>query len=233
MLRKLAVLALIAIVLVVAFVYAGIYVRGRIETAVTQQLPTRIGPAKSYATKASGGALGMMRGHIDSIVVHGEGVRVRDSVLLDTMDVALHGITFDPRQRRLSGIRRADFVVTLNENELNNYMRQCRPDIGELDINLLNGHFTVSARPAMALDRSTITAEGTLSIIDGDKLVLDLSSARAPTRPVSETHRALLQDSMNPILDISGVKFHPKLTSVTITPGRLKLTGVVEHITTR
>lgn len=233
MTRKIIIALLVVFVAVGAYFYIDAIVRNKIKDSVAKRLQDKIGPAQSYKVEITGGLIDFIRGNLAELDVKGNKVELRTGVTLDTLQISMQGIKFNTRKAAISSIDKTTFEGLLSQDELNKYVSQAHPDMSELNIILQDGYFTMTARPLMIRSNTLVNAQGNLAIIDGSKVVLQFSRVETTEKSASKSWCEYFESTVNPVFNTEDISFHPKLTSVTIIPGTIKLVGHFDSLDTR
>lgn len=233
MIRKILVLLLVILIFVGAYFYIDAIVRNKIKDSVAKRLQSKIGHAESYNVEVDGSLIDIVRGKLAELEMKGSKVKLRNGVTLDTLQVTMQGIKFDPRKAAISAIEETTFEGILAQDELNIYVSQAHPDMSEINIVLQDGYFTMTARPLMLHSNTLVNAQGTIDIIDGSKVVLKFDRVETTQKTASKSWREYFESTVNPVFDTEDISFHPKLTSVKIIPGAIKLVGRFDSLDAR
>lgn len=231
--RKIIISLIVAFIAIGTYFYADILVKEKIKESVDKRLQSKIGPAQSYEVGVSGSLIDLIRGKVAGLDIQGNKVKLRNGVTLDDLHVQLKGVKLDPRKAIILAIDKASFEGSLAQNELNNYVRNKHPDISDINIALQDGYLTMTARPMMLRYNTIVNAQGTLEISEGDRLILNFNKVQSAGKSASESSCAYLEGAVNPVFDTRDMSFHPKLTSVTIVPGAIKLVGHFDSLDAR
>ena len=207
-----------------AYWRVGRMVEERIEKEVAARLPSVIGVSGSYKVEASAGLVGAARGRIESVRIEGRDVRLKSGVRLKRLDTTLKGIHVDPAKRTLTRIEEAQFTASLTGQELNAFLSRKYPDIPS-HAELHDGYVTVAARPRARGGRVRVTSDASLEIENGTRLVLRVRRIASGPVTAPDVAQRYIEQKLNPVLDLSSLGFKGRLTSVTIRPDAVVLSG--------
>lgn len=233
MVRKIIILSIIIFIALGAYFFVDALARDKIQESVIKRLQSKIGTAQSYEVEVSGSLINMIQGKLPELNIHGNKVLLRNGVTLESLQVRLQEIKFDLRKASISAIDKAVFEASLSQDELNGYVKKAHPDIPDINIDIKDGYLTMTARPVMLRYSTLVNAQGTLEIAEESTLVINLDKVQAAGRTASESSRLYLESAVNPVFDAKDISFHPKLTSVTLIPRVIKLTGHFETLDAR
>ena len=219
---------LAALLVVVVLAGCGRPIRGKVERGIADAMPKTIGPAKSYRVSVSGSTLGMIRGNLDTMQIIGEDVQLPNGITLANLTVNSRDIAFDRSKHTLSRVASTDFSATLAECELNRYLVKMYPDAPALGVELASGKLHIRACPMVAGLMATIKADAKLKIKQEHLLILDLLKVTAVGIPTPGFAREYLESKVNPIFDSSDLGYNARLSSVSIKPGSVTLSGSLD-----
>jgi hypothetical protein len=200
------------------------------ERRVNALLPEVIGPADRYATRVRGDSPGALsRGRMRRVHVDGVGVRLSETLTVDTLVLDLDQVAVDLKARRLRGVERVTFRASVGEENLNRYLRAQRPDIPGLRVALGPSRATVHARPQLlGISTVPVSVDGAVTPRAGGRF-LDFipNGAQVSIVPVPAPVLRYLSEKVNPVIDLTAVRIPVRVERVEIRSGTLLLGGSV------
>ena len=203
--------------------------RDDIERRVVARAPDLIGPGDRYLVK-----LGTIDGEeIDQITITGLGVQADPNLVCDPLILTLHHVKFQTAPFHVVQIGGATFEARVSESAVNYYiMHQNRTTTGnmkDMRVTFEHGVVKVSATAGVGRIDVPIATSGFLRIVDGLRFhyisekhqVLGVSLGLPGTAQVMNA----LLDKVNPMVDLSGLRFTPNVTHLSIEPGAITFTG--------
>ena len=204
--------------------YASGLVERRIEREVAARIPSVIGAQGEYKVTAAAGLAGAAGGRIESVRIEGRDVRLKSGIKLKQLDATLSGIRMDRAKRAITKIEKAEFTASITGDELNAFLSRKYPDIPSRAV-LHDGYVTVTARPRVRGVRMRVEADAAMEIEDGTRLVLRVRKVASGGLAAPDIARRYIEQRLNPVLDLSSLGFKSHLTSVTIRPDAVTLSG--------
>ena len=207
----------------------GHLVQGKAEDAVNAILPDYLGPAEKYSTKVDASSGAILRGHLTRVRIEGQKVQLTPDLLADTLDLELNEVNVDTRTKQVKSIESVRFVVAVGDSNLNRYVKKLRPDLRDLRVSSSDTGFTIHVRPELfSYPTVPIDVTGGLNpTSSGDKLNFDPTGARVSIVPVAGAIMSWLLRSVNPAVDLTGMKVPVQVTRVETGAQRLYITGTV------
>jgi hypothetical protein len=200
------------------------------ETAahkIANILPSVLGPAAHYDVQVDADAFALARGRARAVHIQGQDVQLSPSITLDTLNADARDVSFDTTTRRLSHIGETTFTASLGQANLDRYLAQSKPLLPGLVVTLQSD--TVEARiPISVLGlHSTAALSGSFrpNADDPRKLDFETSGAQIGPVPLPAGLVNLAVQSVNPVIDLSGIKAPLTVTDAHITDSRLVLSG--------
>ena len=203
-------------------------VRGKVEDGIAKSLPELIGPAECYRVRVSGSTVGMLKHKLSRIEIQGAGVRLSNGMELAKLNVVLTGVRFDPDKRSITQCAGTEYEATLSQAQLEHYLRKLYPDIPGLSVALEEGYAVATAAPSLMGVTASISAESSLKITGGTKLVLDIRKATMAGVPAPGFAREYIEKKINPVFDSSAFGYDATMSSVTIRPSLVVITGTLD-----
>ncbi|MEN6371416.1 MAG: DUF2993 domain-containing protein [Armatimonadota bacterium] len=226
MLRYVALTSMI----VLAFVLtgcAGDIIDNKVESKIEESLPSLVGPAKSYDVEVHGSHRKMIKGQIEKLIIHGEDVWLMPDLCIDHLTVNMTDVAADRKKSVLKSVGKTDFEATISEKSLNKYIDKIRTD--DPEIKLVQGKMKVHGRPKAWIVSANVDLTGSLEP-KGDKLYLKIDRFEVAGIKAPAIGAKMLEDWINPVVDLGITGLSPELKSVDISPGAMRIVGVA-HLT--
>ena len=203
------------------------------ETAahkIADVLPSVLGPAAHYDVQVDGDPFALARGRARAVHVQGQDVQLSPSLTLDTLHADVQDVSFDTKTRTLSHLGQTAFTASLGQDNLSRYLAQSKPLLPGLVVSLQPD--TLEARvPVSALGlQTTAQLSGSLRPDPADPRRLDFvaDAAQVGSVPVPSSLVNLALDSVNPLLDLSGLKAPLTVTEAKVQNRQLVLSGTAD-----
>ena len=219
--RKLLPFAIIAILIGGC---AGAVVRPTVEDAIKRSLPDYIGPAKHYDVKTSGSATEILGGKLDSLRIEGEEVQVDPELTITKLLIEMKDVRVDTGTRAMKSVGSTAIRATISEAAVNKYI-VARRGSSDLSVKLERGKIEVLFTPRVGGIGVPLSVTGKLAITGGDKVNFEADAASMGRIPVSAyvINRALA--AVNPVIDLSTMKFPVTLERITLRSGAADVVG--------
>lgn len=223
--KKAALLGIAAIFL--AGCSTGI-IRSQIEKGIRDSLPEHIGPARKYKVHVSGSESAMMDGRINRLLIEGTGVQINDDLSVDRMSIIMDKVRFNPRTHAVKGVESTTFEAELSSETLNSFISKVKDDKYRVKIRLYDGKAVVDAAPGLLGIRVPVSVTGSPVIREGNKadFVADEASLSIIPLPASIINK--LFKEVNPVLDMSQMKFPIIIEDITIEKDLIIVKGRAE-----
>ncbi len=221
--KRFFIAVLLAAVVIIAAGCANRIVSGSIERRVEDKIPALIGPADSYKVKVQGGTVAMARGHIREMIVLAKGVQAMPGLKIDNLRVVINDIVADTSTGAVKDMGMVRFLAEVRQRTINEYF--AKTNRSDARIELLSGRLVVHAKPRFLGIPASVRVSGQL-VPDADKLnmkidKLEVIGVNAPSIAENAVERRI-----NPVVDLSATSFSPKLESVEILPGVIRINGI-------
>lgn len=205
---------------------------GNPENAAARELvaraPELIGPAESYRAEVRG----LSSRHVDYVRLVGIAVKPDPNLVIDPLVLTLTDIRYQARPFQILNVGSANFTARISEAALNNYVRQqARPGFGNVSavrVTLQRHTVIVSADVSLEAVTVPVTTSGQLQVGDGLHLNYLPQTLTVGNVGIPRTVQSILAGRVNPIIDLSGLRFSPRVTSITVNRGELLLAGTAE-----
>jgi hypothetical protein len=194
---------------------------------VVAHAPEYIAPAERYQATVRGLSTHRAR----SIAIIGSAVQIEQHLVVDPLTLTLYDAQFVQQPFRVTSIRTATFSARISEAAANNYLRQqVHPSVGYTgEINNVRVLFQRNLVKVTAMiSRVPVTTSGRVRIDDGLRVQYVPEKLEALGVGIPRIAQSLLADQVNPLVDLSGLRFVPHITQVTVNPGELLISGTAE-----
>lgn len=204
---------------------SGGLIRPRVEKGIRNALPNYIGPAKEYTVRADGSTSAMMKGLIESLHIEAKDVQVDPQLILTHLSVDMDQVRYDTGSRKLTSVRNTTFQAAVSEDAVNRYIELTRTSESDLGVNLQPGKVLVEFVPNVAGLDVLVSVAGKLVIVDGDKVNFEADRAAVAHVPMPAylVNKALQR--VNPVLDMSMMRFPVTLQDITVSKGTVVIKG--------
>jgi hypothetical protein len=220
-LRKLFPFAIIAILVGGC---AGAIIRPTVEDAIKRSLPDYIGPAKHYDVKTTGSATEILGGKLASIRIEGEDVQVDPELTITKLLVEMKDVRVDTGTRAMKSVGSTAIHATISEAAVNKYIVASR-GTSDLSVKLERSKIQVSFTPRVGGIGVPLSVTGKLAITGGDKVNFEADAASMGRIPVSAYVINKGLAAVNPVIDLSTMKFPVTIESITLRAGAADVMG--------
>lgn len=223
--RKFIMMSLIAAL--IAGCGGGGLIRPRVEKGIKNALPQYIGPAKEYTVRADGSTTDMLNGLIGQLHIEGTDVQIDPNLLLSNLWVDMIEVRYNT-SREVTSVKETKLGATVSESVVNKYIELSRKGEDNLSVEFEPGKVLVKFVPNVAGVNIAVTVSGKPEIVGGNKVnfVADSGSVARVPMPAYLVNKIL--DRMNPILDMSVLKFPVSLSKITINAKSVLVEGSAE-----
>ncbi len=222
--KKLGPFALLA---VFAAGCASSIVRPTVNDAIRKSLPDYIGPAKHYDVKTTGSATDMLGGRLDSLTIEGEDVQVDPQLTISKLFVEMKDVRVDTSTRAMKSVGSTAIRATITESAVNKYITAARGS-SNLAVKLDSEKINVLFTPTVVGVGVPLSVTGTLSISGGDKVNFQADQAAIGRLPVSAYVVNKGLERINPVIDLSTMKFPVILEKIALRKGAADITGTAK-----
>lgn len=227
--KKLFPLAIVAILIGGC---AGSIIRPRVEDAIRDSLPEYIGPAKNYSVHTSGSATEMLSGKLDSLKIEGDEVQVDPNLTITKLCVQLNDVRVDTDTRAIKSIGSTAIKASISESSVNRYIKETRGD-SNLTVKLEDGKIRVQFAPSVAGVGIPLSVTGKLLIAGEDKINFQADAGAVGRLPIPAAVINKGLERMNPVIDLSTMKFPVSLKEISIRKGAADVTGSAKFMPTK
>lgn len=210
--RKTALLFIAALVLT----GCGQQKEASVEHAIEAALPQMLGPADRYKVKVEG-----IRGdnYAERVTATGWRVRPEGSPVLDRIDADFRGVTYDPATGKVTQIKSAEANVNVLASDIANYLDESK----RLKDVTVTFQVPISARiqarteiPELQLaDGAVVSINGTL-YSNKSQIGYEVTGAEVEGALLPTSAQALIEEAINPLVDLSSVPIAITATSVSV-----------------
>ena len=198
-----------------------------LERQIDARAPEFIGPAESCRTEIRGASAN----RIEEIRIVAVGVKPDPDQVVDPLQLTLKGVDIaQPFRIRRPG--EVTFTARISESAVNAYLRrQQRTDSGllkNLRVQFQQGATRISGSIAVMMVDIPFETTGTLKVAENMRLEYDEKTLRVIGVGLPAALPSLVTHLVNPLADLSGLRFTPKITKVTVEPGAVVLSGTAE-----
>ena len=195
------------------------------EREIGKRAPQIIGPAYSYTAKVRG----LSKTHADTVQVTGIRVRPTQNLVLETLLLTFHDVTFRQKPFRVLNIGNAEFSAKATDQAVTNYVSQegraTRPGIHQFKVTFLPNAVQVAAIVTVSGQDVPVTTSGTLQIVEETRVNYLPQTITAAEVVLPPDLLQQISTRINPLADLSGLRFHPQVRQLTLAPGILTLSG--------
>ncbi len=200
------------------------------EQTLKKQLSTTIGPAEQYDVDIDG--LKLNAGKAQRVVIVGQRVQPQGLPVLDRLTIDLRDIEYNRQAKRLEKLVGINATARITATDLAIFLQQQRklpnatvslrpPDLATVgvrqDLNLFGVQLPVGV-PAMAIGKLTK---------NNDRIYFMISELRAAGINLGDRPAKLLAQTINPVVDLSGLPVDVNVTTLRVENNavQLELTG--------
>lgn len=194
---------------------------------LADRLPRIIGPARHYDVQVDGDPFALGRGRARRVNIEGRDVVMAPGLTMDRLTIEADDVSFDVKNRSLKHIGRVLFTGRLGQRNLDNYIARIKPDPSGLSITLRWDDMEVAVPVDVASLTTTARVSGTLTpaLSGSDKLDFVANRGSVGIVPVPARIVNLAIDQVNPVLDLSRLRFPVAMTDAAVDRGSIVLKG--------
>jgi len=197
----------------------------RIERAICHQLSRSLGTTTECQVQTSVSLPSAVVNHkISSIAISGRKVKLGKGLTVEKLSATLYGVRIGPVQKQLKGIDRARFSLIITEEQLTRFLARRYPDLPN-EIELRKGYISVTAPVVVRGKQVTVIADVKPTIEHKARIVPRPIRLMCGSYPAPSFIRRYVEQRIVPVLDLSDLGFKGQLTSITIMPKFLTITG--------
>lgn len=204
---------------------AGDVVRSKVEKGIANALPEYLGPAKEYKVRVDGSAQGLVGGKLKRLYIEGTDVQLDPNLIVRYLYVEMDDVKFDTGSRELKSVSGTSFQATVAEAAVNRYLHETRDSNAEMTVSLQPGKINVSLIPRFLGIDVLVAIAGRLVLAGGDKVnfLPDNTAVAHLKMPGFAVNKVM--DRVNPVLDMSVMKFPVTLQDIRVKKGAVVIKG--------
>jgi len=195
------------------------------ERLIAARAPDFMGPADHYLVETHG----ISTRQVDLIRITGVGVMPDPNLKIDPLVLTLSHVRYQRHPFRVLQVGDAVFEGRISESAINQYLlHQHRAESGSvknLRLTIERGLLRVDASASVSHLDIPVKTSGFVRIEDGLRFRYTAESLRILGVGVPAGIQQLLTDMVNPVADISGLRFAPHVTRVLLEPGAITFSG--------
>jgi len=194
---------------------------------IANVLPRWIGPAEHYDVKVEGDAFALGRGHVRRVQIDGSNVQLSSTVSMDRINIDAHDVSFDRKARTIHRIADVSFTGQVDQGNIDRYLTKARPDLHDVVVRLRSNDVEVSTPVTVRGYTTTVSVSGTLrpSVEAANKLDFVANGGSIGIVPVPARLVNVAIDEINPVLDLSRLRFPIAVKGVDIHNGTAAVHG--------
>jgi len=196
-----------------------------IEQEIAARAPEFIGPAEGYRAEIHG----IDAGRIGEISIVAIGVKPDPNLVVDPLRLTLKGMEFQRQPFHILHTGQATFSGHISESAVNYYLRQQQRTaagfLKNIRVEFQRGAVRVSGSFSVLEVAVPIETTGQLQVVDGIRLHYKVVKLRVLGVGVPPALPSLLTSLVHPLVDLSGLRFTPRITRVVLEPGAVTVSG--------
>jgi len=196
-----------------------------IEREIIMRAPELIGPAEGYRAEIRGTAASGI-GEISIVAV---GVKPDPDLVVDPLRLTIKGLEFSKQPFHILRPGTATFSGRISESAVNHFLRQQKRTgsglLKNIRIEFKQGAARVTGSVSILNVDIPLETTGSLQVADGIRLHYKIDKLRVGGVGVPPALPGLLTGLVNPLVDLSGLRFTPNITRVTLEPGAVTVSG--------
>jgi hypothetical protein len=204
------------------------------ERKIRDVLPSYIGPARVWRAHVENPPERTIQGKLSSVVIDGEQVQLRDTILLDTLHIEMRDADFDGGRKRLKAVRETTFRAVVSEAGLNDYLRRNPPPEEEpvriKHVYLRQGHFYVEATRWLIGRAWPFTSSTEPRLVSPTRL--DFPPERMTVMglrvPLPASALQWFAKRLDQGFDFTTLPFPVRISRFTVEPGHITLEGTAD-----
>ena len=215
-------------ILVLATLVAGCsggLIRPKVEKGIRNALPNYIGPARQYTVRADGSSTAMLKGFIERLHIEGEEVEISSDLVITRMSVDMDEVRYDTGARELQSVRSTTFQAEMSEDAVNRCVEKANDSDFDLNLRLKPGEIWVDFVPNVVGVNVPVSIAGRPVIVGGNKVNFEADRATLAYVPLPAYLVNKVLDKLNPILDMSTMRFPVTLEVIGVKNGAVVIKG--------
>ncbi len=199
---------------------------GEAESALVNRAADLIGPADRYHATVTG----LTATRVKSICFVAVGMKPDPNQIIDPLTLTLNDVQYQAQPFHVTSVGDVSFEARISEAAVNSNLRQqgrtTSTNLKNVRVEFQRGLVKITTSvPVMNAIDVPVATTGRLVLVDGVRANYELQTVRVNGLGVPATLRGLLTSLVNPLVDLSGLRFTPRATRVTIEPGAIILRG--------
>ncbi len=189
------------------------------ERAIERELPKFVGPAESYHVTVEG-----LRGttYAQRVTAVGRRVRPQGTPVLDTMEIELRDVTYNPSTSQVERIGSATAMITVLAQDIANYL-DSTGKVKNTSVTMeAPNRISIQAQPNFpglpVSSNTVITVTGSL-VSDGNYVNFDVTHVTAGGADLGVDAANAVSEAINPIVNLSSVPIAVRVTGVHVEAG--------------
>lgn len=200
-------------------------IRSQIEQGIRESLPDYIGPAKKYKVDVKGSETAMIGGKIDQLIIDGTEVQINENLCIDHMNIVMNKVRFNPQTHKVKEVESTTFEGELTSKTINSYISKDKDSKYKAQIRLEDGKVIVDAAPGLLGISVPVSIKGSPVIREDTKVNFVADEASLSIIPVPAFIVNRLLNGVNPVLDMSQMKFPVTIKDITIKKDKIIVKG--------
>lgn len=196
-----------------------------VEQKMETKLQQVVGPADDYHVRVSRSVTSALGGKVRWIEARGVNVQARPGLTVDRVDIRLEGIWYDRKRRQLKEVRSAAIQIALSAKSVSAYLHQRSPKLDGVRISFLPDRIRLVVPGSLVQADGPVELEGRPVMAGPTTVNWEETRVVAAGYQVSDDLLRKLEASINPIADLSRLKFPVELTRLDLGEGMLTLAG--------
>lgn len=199
---------------------------GLVESILEREMPRHVGPAKRYEVRLGRTGNDLARGKLSSVDISGFDVRTQDGLVIPEMDMHLEGVKLGLSARKLESVSKSLFSASLGEAAVSRYVsKRAGARLRDVKVAFRNNEIQVSGTPELLGFGMKSEVRGAPVLSGGD--AVDFRASRVSVLGLKLPRFAVdtLEERINPVVDLSGLKLPVKITELRVRGNRLVADG--------
>jgi hypothetical protein len=192
---------------------------------VTARAPEWLGEAQKYRAEVKG----VKRNYCEQVTVIGMAVKPDPNLIIDPLTLQLNRITYSLNPFHITSVAEGTFEGRASQSTVNQYIKASHITVGssiqniniQFERNLVRVTATV---PVYGIDLP-ITTTGYLRNEEGVRLAYEVQTLKVVGVGAPANVASLLQARINPVIDLSGLRFKPRIESWFVDAGGISIKG--------
>ncbi len=198
------------------------------ERRIRDMLPTVIGQAKKYTAHIDNAPEKTLAGKLSTVLIEGEDVHFRNGLIMDNLKLELKGVEIDVDSKRLKKIRHTNFIITVGEANLNEYLVDEVLDgesLRNVRVKLNENSVTVIGQRVVLGLGVPFEISGPLKINGPTRIELDTARMRVVGLPFTGKILDFVKRRITAATDLDGFAFPMIISEIRTGSGKLTLSG--------